>query len=479
MQAHSFFPVYWWMAEVPYYWYCGKWQHSLLEWLDNVSDPRVLKLVPQSSWVDTNEIYCYSDDVRYGRDWVIAFWWLESTFWTQDLVNSFDSTDTFYVVDFVWSVSKCLKADATTPWNWVANATPWIVSLDSNNDWAYPYLRSSSFISTWIYICGSNKVYLFSFATETISTEAELPEGFIIKHISEFWQTITVYTDQWIVYFLQKAWTNWELVIIDSMDMKENISGWYNVGWIDYIIADQENTSKLYLVSGKSYELLYSEDLDLDAIGNDRFDFNVTYANNFVGAHTNNAIFLTGWNWFYLVWSLKWWYPRQISHYNKWWFDVGFVQNRLLSTCHSLYIFNNDLYCSARVNNISRTITFTFDLNDITWANPTADFAPNGLWTTYTFDAWMYVNPKDAKEVWVWAIIPSSTSIQISYSIDRGPYETLATLDSSFNGKSVLTMNRQFYDIKFRVTHTQIAWTETPEIFDFVLYYDIDKRRWN
>ena len=249
MQAHSFFPVYWWMAEVPYYGYCGKWQHSIIEWLDVVSNPRVVKLPPESEAIDRNEIYCYSEDFRYGISGTIAKEWEGwALLWSLDLVNSFDSDDTYYVVDKNWSISKCLKSDATNPTTRVANATTWIVSLDTNSDWSYPYLRSSSFITTWIYICWSNKVYLFSFATETISTEVELPEWFVIKWISEFWQTIAVYTEQWIVYYLQKAWTAWELVIVDSMDMREQISGGFTVWWVDYIIADATNTSKIYLV---------------------------------------------------------------------------------------------------------------------------------------------------------------------------------------------------------------------------------------
>ena len=224
--------------------------------------------------------------------------------------------------------------------------------------------------------------------------------------------------------------------------------------------------------------MLHSEDLDLDAIANDRFDFRVTYANNFIGAHTNNAIFLCWSNWIYIIGNIKNSFPRQTSHYAKRWND-SILWNRLLWSCHSLHIYNNELYCSADVTWSSITLSFKYDINQIVWSTVTADYSPSGLWTTYEFDAWSYVNPKDAMELWVWAEIPANTTIQLSYSIDEWAYESLATLDDWYNGKAALSINRQFYKIKFKVVVTQTLWTETPEIYDMILYYKVDKRRWS
>ncbi len=207
---HSFTPFYGGIADIKYYWYAAKWQQSLVENIDIVSNPRVFKLPPMLSnnwW--SQEVFAYTDGIRYCGSWEIIVDWGIATVWAKSRVNAFSSNDTYYFVDQDWSVAKCPIASATSAASFQSNTTTWLVTLTDSPIRSYPFIRSSSFITTWLYIGSKNIVSLFSFSTETLSQELELPDYINIVWLSEYWQTLNIYTREGIIYYTQKSMIWW------------------------------------------------------------------------------------------------------------------------------------------------------------------------------------------------------------------------------------------------------------------------------
>ena len=256
--------------------------------------------------------------------------------------------------------------------------------------------------------------------------------------------------------------------IIETLEYHEDINGVANLNNTDYIASQSWgiDTRRLYVASGydrqEVSQALYSD------ITNEFFTTPIEkFYFSWVMTSNNDSIFLA-------------WGSAKLSlyQYKNGSFSVitsispdGYD----LTNISAVYVQGWYLYISYKYSNgwtIYETCRYAL--------NRDAEKCVSGVMITNVFTAWDYTRRKSLNSIRLGAIVPTGTTLKISYVADKGSEVTVETITPSTDNQDglvyVFEENVSFNEIAFCFELTNTGWGQkTPEVYAYELDYDFER----